>query len=115
MKREISVNQFKGIVMNSDEIFKSIIMPSVQRANNEMPSFDLPNMDLSTPLYGVKGAILDSLNLVSFVFIIEEEFLRATGKVLKITTQDVLNSEVAPFSSLSTLRQFLQDKLESFG
>jgi acyl carrier protein len=99
--------------MNSDEIYKNIIGPSVQRANDEMPSFNLPDMDVTTPLYGVKGAILDSLNLVSFVFIIEEEFQRVTGKVLKITTQDVLNSEAPPFANLTALCQFLKVKLES--
>jgi acyl carrier protein len=98
--------------MDTREIFVKVIAPGIERANNEMPGFDLPGLDETTPLYGVKGAILDSLNLISFVFIIEEEFKRVTGKTLKITTQDVLNSDSPPFANLFSLSKFLKEKLQ---
>lgn len=99
--------------MDSKKIYENILIPAIQRANNEMPGFDLPHINEATPLYGVKNAILDSLNLVSFVFIIEEEFQRFTNKTLKITTQDVLNTDEPPFANLQSLTSFLKAKTES--
>jgi hypothetical protein len=97
--------------MDENKIYEDIISPALQRADDEMPNFQLTQLKKETPLYGVQGAMLDSLNLISFVFIVEEEFERASGKKLKVTTQDVLNPENPPFANINALIVFLKGKL----
>lgn len=76
-----------------------------------MPHFNLENVDSSTVFYGLPGAVLDSLNLVSFVFIIEDEVERVTKKPIKITTEDVLETQTPPFANIENLCHFLQSKM----
>lgn len=97
--------------MDDNKIYESIIAPALQRADDEMPNFQLTQLKKDSPLYGVQGAMLDSLNLITFVFIVEEEFERASGKKLKVTTQDVLNPENPPFANINSLTGFLKGKL----
>jgi hypothetical protein len=97
--------------MDENKIYELIITPALQRADEEMPNFELSQMKRETPLYGVQGAMLDSLNLISFVFIVEEEFERVSGKKLKVTTQDVLNPSNPPFANINALILFLKGKL----
>lgn len=99
-------------LMTETEIIEKIIAPALDRADNEMPNFEIKKVSNETPLYGSSDAILDSLNLVTFVFIVEEEFERALGKSLKITTQDVIASEDPPFANLRALATFLKQKAE---
>ncbi len=87
-----------------------ILTGSLNRAINEIPGADFIDVEMKI-LFGKPDAILDSLNLVSFVFILEEEVERLTGMTIKITTQDVLNSEAPPFMNLLTLKQFLSKKV----
>jgi hypothetical protein len=97
--------------MKKDEIFQTIINTSLKRAIEEVPHLQRTLVQEKTPLFGVPDAILDSLNLITFVFIVEEEFQRFTGKVLKFTTRDILNTSNPPFSNLGSLAQFLENKL----
>lgn len=92
-------------------IRNDIVMPAIQRANETMPHFNLENVDDSTVFYGLPGAVLDSLNLVSFVFIIEDEVAAKSGKNIKITTEDVLETTTPPFANLSNLCRFIQSKM----
>jgi hypothetical protein len=98
--------------MLKDEIIAGVLTPALRRAHAEMPNFNLNQLSEHDALYGVPGSILDSLNLITFVFIIEDEFERYTGKKLKITTQDVLRSVNPPFKSLQALSDFLVSKTE---
>ncbi len=97
--------------MNETEIRNKILSPAIERANETMPSFFLEHPDDSVVFYGRPKAILDSLNLVSFVFILEEIVEEVTGLKIKITTQDVLDTEKAPFASMNNLVAFLQTKM----
>lgn len=97
--------------MDDKQIIETIIQPALQRADDEMPNFQLTKLKDDSPLYGVPGAMLDSLNLITFVFIVEEEFQRVTGKAIKVTTQDVLNPVNPPFSNIKSLTGYLKAKL----
>ncbi len=98
--------------MNHKDTVSQIINGSFQRANNEIPGFEAsPSPDL--PMFDVPGAILDSLNLITFVFILEDEFARATGKKIKITTEDVLNNSESPFRSVEGISDFLLRKVRN--
>ena len=97
--------------MELDAIRNNIVMPAIRRANETMPHFNLENVDATTVFYGLPGAVLDSLNLVSFVFIIEDEVARQAKKAIKITTEDVLETQTPPFANIENLCRFLQDKM----
>ncbi|MES2527132.1 MAG: hypothetical protein V4598_08585 [Bdellovibrionota bacterium] len=98
--------------MNHNEIVTKIIAASFQRANNEIPGFEAtPSPEL--PMFDVPGAILDSLNLITFVFILEDEIKKATGLKVKITTEDVLNNSESPFRSVQGISDFLLRKVRN--
>lgn len=98
--------------MSLEKIMEHIIQPALDRAGDLIPYFEVPKEPSRLILFGLPGAVLDSLNLVSFVFILEEEVERATGVQIKITTQDVIETETPPFSSLGNLEQFLSRKIK---
>lgn len=98
--------------MNTADIKSQILLPAISRANETMPNFFLDKIDDSVVFYGRPKAILDSLNLVSFVFILEEQIEERLKVKITITTQDVLDTEKAPFGSLENLSQFLLNKIQ---
>lgn len=98
------------------DIRYEIVLPAIARANREMPGFNLTPERLSQTenpvvLYGKSGALLDSLNLVSFVFLLEDEVLAKTGTTIKISTEDVLQTAKPPFASVDNLCDFIREKL----
>jgi hypothetical protein len=97
--------------MTEQQILDSIVIPSMRTATANLPGLDAQTLTIDTPLYGVDHAVLDSMNLVSFVFLVEDEIKKVTGKEIKITAQDVLNPEKNPFGNPKALALFLKDKL----
>ncbi len=87
-----------------------IISEAFRRARLEIPNFK-SIMDDDLPLFDVSGAVLDSLNLISFIFILEEVYLKETGYKIKVTTEDLLNTNEAPFRNVRGLRNFLAKKI----
>lgn len=98
--------------MSTQSAVEKIISGALARANDEIPGVDFTDISHKSSLYGKPDAILDSLNLVSFVFIVEEEFEKTTGKPLKVSTQDVLDASNPPFANLPSLQKFLEKKIE---
>ena len=88
---------------------------SLERADAELAGVKLHGLTEEQNLFGGKGSALDSLSLVSFIFILEEEFFRVTGKKIKISTQDILSGEEAPFRNLKTLENWLTRKASDIG
>ena len=95
-----------------ESLARQIVSHAIERANLELPGFDAQLSD-DLALFDTPGAVLDSLNLVSFVFILEEVFQANTGKPLKITTQDVLDAQLAPFRNVRSVIRFIAHKLPS--
>ena len=95
--------------MTSDSI-QIAIKNSLERADNELAGVKLKDLSPEQNLFGGKGSALDSLGLVSFIFILEEEFHKATGKTIKISTLDILSKEEAPFRNLNSLADWLRPK-----
>lgn len=96
--------------MTENEILEQIVMYAIKRANAEIPNLRLDNVTHSTPLYGPLGSVLDSLNLVSFVFLLENIVEEKMHKKITITTADVLNTEHPPFANVLTLSKFVREK-----
>lgn len=96
--------------MTEREILEQIVMYALSRANAEIPNLRLDNVTESTPLYGPSGSVLDSLNLVSFVFLLENIIEEKMHKKITISTADVLNTEHPPFANILTLSKFVKEK-----
>lgn len=92
------------------EIRAQVVNSALEKAKETIPFFELPADESDVVLYGQAGAVLDSLNLITFVFLLEEIFTEKLGLPLKITTEDVLNEKTNPFASLDRLTEFLRSK-----
>ncbi len=97
--------------MEPIEIKQKIIIPSLDKARHFIPKYYYENSFDQVVFYGGPGAILDSLNLVSLVFLLEEEVKIKFGVEIKITTEDVLDTEKPPFLNIETLSIFINSKL----
>lgn len=97
--------------MTVDEILNQIVMPAIAKAEREIPNLNFKSFSDTTPLYGPSGAVLDSLNLVSFVFLLENFIESKFKKKIEITTADVLNTDQPPFANVHSLSRFLAEKL----
>ncbi len=92
------------------EKIRSVIVSSIERGDLELAGVKLNDMSPEAPLFGGKGSALDSLNLVAFIFILEDQFKKVTGKTIKISTQDILSKEECPFRTLASLEGWLSKK-----
>ncbi len=89
-----------------------ILNRAIKRADEEISGVKLQNLSPDAALFGEGKAILDSLNLVTFIFIIEDEFLKITGKKIKISAQEIVSKSDCPFRTLRTLEAYLRRKNE---
>ncbi|MES2528004.1 MAG: hypothetical protein V4598_13000 [Bdellovibrionota bacterium] len=95
-----------------NEKIKLVLQSALERADLELAGVKLLDLKSDQPLFGGKGSALDSLNLVAFIFILEDEFKKITGKSVKISTQDILSKEECPFRNLDALGVWLAKKEE---
>ena len=95
--------------MKNDKVV-TVIKNAIERADLEIAGVRLGELSSEQPLFGGKGSALDSLNLVTFIFIIEDEFKKITGKTIKISTQDILSKEECPFRHLAGLETWLSQR-----
>ena len=108
----LKLAKFTRVNMTEREILNQIVMPAIKRADAEIPNLRLNNILESTPLYGLSGSVLDSLNLVSFVFLLENIIEEKMNRKIVISTADVLNTEYPPFANILTLSKFLKGKTD---
>lgn len=90
---------------------KLVIERALARAADELSGVRLRDLRPDQNFFGGDGAIFDSLSLVSFIFILEEEILAVTGKKVKVSTNDILSREQAPFRNLISLETWLSRKI----
>ncbi len=93
------------------DILNLIVAPSLKTAQETILHVSLnENLD-KVVLYGEDGAIFDSLNLVSFIFILEEKISSELKLEFKLSAEDILNLEDRPFLNANNLSLFLLKKL----
>jgi hypothetical protein len=98
--------------LSEAEIMRQVVLPTIERAKVQIPYFACENPTDETPLYGVAHAVMDSLNLVTFIFLLEEQIQRAKNQSFTIDTQDILNQSDNPFANLKSLTRFLKIKFD---
>ena len=93
-----------------EHILKTVVLPSLIHSSRVIPDivqFDNPDLVI---LYGEEGAIFDSLNLVNFIFIVEEKIETELKISFKFTTEDILNTDSKPFLNAQSLATFLEKR-----
>lgn len=99
--------------MTESEILELIIEPALHSACMNVPGVSgLPIQSL-TPLFGSEGALLDSLNLIQFIFILEDEIKRRSGREIRFSLADFLYGDANPFSSVGSLSILIQQRIEA--
>jgi hypothetical protein len=97
--------------MTIDLMVEKIIVPCLKKASLNIPNIsEITSFD-SLVLYGDESAILDSLNLVGFIFLIEEQVQASLGVEIKFSAEDILNTEARPFLNVKNLSNFLLHKV----
>ena len=89
---------------------RTTVLTLVTSAAKEInPTLDEPiplGMGEEAPLYGRDGA-LDSLDLVSFVLIVEEKASNELGKPLSLTSDRALSGFRSPFRTVGSLTDYV--------
>ena len=94
-----------------ENITDKIIRPCLLKTDQRFSELSLLTDLNETVLFGAEGAILDSLNLVAFIFLIEEQVQAVFKMDIKFTPDDILNNELAPFLSVKNMGNFVRKKL----
>lgn len=97
--------------MDENEIIKSVIEPAIQTASQSIPFFAQNEISAGISFYGTDDAVLDSLSLINFIYILEETFKRVTGRGLRFEAQDILKPGENPFASVGALARLLKEKI----
>jgi hypothetical protein len=95
-------------------IFESIILPAVDEYNQTFgPSSQIEKS--REALLSGQGGPLDSLELVNFVVLVERKIHAATGKEVRIVTEESLAMKESPFLSLGGLDRFIEAMIGASG
>ncbi|MBY0554664.1 hypothetical protein K2P97_09050 [bacterium] len=94
------------------EIIDLVIRPSLQKACSTIPNVNAKGDISAIIFYGQEGAILDSLNLVNFIFLLESQLSEVLKVNVKFETEDILNTELKPFLNVANLTLFLEKKMK---
>lgn len=100
-----------NLSVSRNEIAEKIVRPCIETACATIPNVQVPADLNSLTFYGEEAAILDSLNLVSFIFLLESKVTEVFKIEIKFSTEDILDTEQRPFLNLAHLVQFLEKKI----
>lgn len=60
----------------------------------------------NAPLFGI-GGVLDSLGLVNFIVMVEQEIEDQMDKVIQIVSEKAMSQKTSPFLTIGTLGDFI--------
>ncbi len=83
-----------------------IIFSSLNERNEEREEQDQFNVNEETVLFGADG-VLDSLDLVSTIVDIEGALSDEFGRKLSLSDDKAMSAEPIPFTSVSTLSEYI--------
>lgn len=77
---------------------------------DKIPTDDLPNI----ALYGDSG-VFDSMQLVSFLTLVEEALEDTFDVEISLTSEKAVSRKVSPFSRVSRLLDFIEEEMQLIG
>ena len=87
---------------------KDIITKAFEKLNEIRENKFILNED--TKFIGNEG-ILDSLDLVNFIILIEEEIFNKTGKQITLVNENAFSRTKSPFYNMETLSKYIEEFL----
>lgn len=94
----------------SDRTLENIVYSVVDEIRQSLPEgIDLKRSP-TTVLFG-KGAVLDSVALVSFILAVEERVEVVTGKQIRLVTENAMSRSKSPFRTLQTISNYVDELL----
>jgi hypothetical protein len=80
---------------------------------NSMREEAIPTDTLDTVLLYGAGGVFDSMQLVSFLTVVEEKIADQLGISITIVSERAVSMKVSPFSNVSTLLSYLLEEVEA--
>ncbi len=97
--------------MTDQEIFQEIIVPTFEKCAQNTPHFKDVRPELSTQLYGTSQALLDSMGLVAFIFVLEEVLCNKVGTKVEFATDEIIDTSTNYFARVDSLIPLIQKKM----
>ena len=92
------------------DIYQEILFPAAEEYNRTFSQGGQVQKSKDAPLSG-QGGGLDSLELVNFIMVVEKKVQEATGKEMRLVTEEALSLDSSPFRNLASLEKFLSELL----
>jgi len=92
-------------MLNKQQV-EVIIFQALNSLNDERGPEDQISVDENTCLFGSE-ATLDSLSLVSLIVDVEGAISEVSGKEVALTDDHAMSQEISPFSSVTTLTNYI--------
>jgi len=97
--------------MIKPEIFK-IVLEKINDLNSTLPSNEQFLVSDQTILFGM-GSCIDSLSLVSIIIDLEMHFSNILSYELSLTDDNAMSREKTPFTSVSSLVEYIEELINS--
>jgi len=97
--------------MNVQDDIAATIYRAIDDVNAQLPPASRLKKDPSTVLFGREGG-LDSLSLVNLIVALEQHVEIRHGKVVSLSSPDVLLAENSPFASVEALTSYLASRVQ---
>lgn len=91
------------------DVLAEILYPAVDQAQGVIESADRLEKKPESPLFGEGG--LDSLGLVRFIVMVEENIEDKTGQQITLASEKAMSRKKSPFRTLQTLAEYIDECL----
>tara|TARA_Y100001970_G_scaffold144614_1_gene177595 strand:- start:4123 stop:4401 length:279 start_codon:yes stop_codon:yes gene_type:complete len=84
-----------------------LLYKSIDIFESQYDQYDTIEKSLDTALFG-KNGVLDSLGLVSFLLIVEQEIVDGLGIEITIADEKAMSLKNSPFRNINSLKNYLE-------
>lgn len=97
--------------MSTEDRIRRVLSVTVEETNRELPPDRQLADAIDTELFGESG-VLDSLQLVTFVLVLEDHLRDEFQQPISLTDDRAMSQRNSPFRSLRSLATYLQTVVE---
>ncbi|NOQ31375.1 MAG: hypothetical protein GQ570_09655 [Helicobacteraceae bacterium] len=89
-------------------LIETLVEEAIKTVNKEQKIPELMHLNNSTPLF----ELLDSLGTLDLILELEDRLQSETNNYIAIADEFSMDSDKTPFKTLSSLKKFVQEKLD---
>lgn len=93
------------------EAIQSMMHRAIEKFNSQASHEQKLSKDFDAPLFGQSGK-LDSLGLVNFIILVEEEISLLSGSSVSLANEKAMSKNNSPFSTINRLQDFIIELLD---